>query len=89
VVGAVVLIVSVAVPALAFVIFTGEVVPKLSVGRRTAPAGLDVMVAVNDTLPVKPLLGVMVTVDVLLDVAPGLTETLVPETVKLGGGVMV
>jgi len=77
--------VSVAVPALALVIFTGLVEPKLNVGGFWAPAGLDVIAAVSVTLPVKPPLGVTVIVEVLPVFAPGLTDTVVPATVKVGG----
>jgi hypothetical protein len=44
---------------------TGLVEPKLKVGRYCAPVGLVAMTAVNTTLPVNPLLGVRVMVDVL------------------------
>jgi hypothetical protein len=63
---------------------TGVVDPKLNVGGYCAPAGLDVRVAVNATLPVKPPLGVTVIVEVFPVVAPGETVTAVPLTVKLG-----
>ena len=68
--GAVVVMVSVAVPAVVPVMETGLVEPKLRVGRSCAPDGLVVTVAVRATLPVKPLLGVTVMVDVLPVAAP-------------------
>jgi hypothetical protein len=80
-VGAVVVMVRVAVTAESPVILTGLVAPKLSVGRSWASAGLDVIAAVSVTLPVKPPLGVTVIVEVLPVVAPGLTDTAVPLTV--------
>lgn len=79
-------IVRVAVTAFAPVIFAGLLEPKLNVGGFWAPVGLDVMAAVRATLPVKPPLGVTLIVDVLLVVAPGLTDTGVPAIAKLGGG---
>ena len=82
-VAAVVEMVNVAVPALVPLMFTGVVEPKLKVGRSCAPAGLEVTVAVSATLPVKPPAGVKVMVDVFAVVAPGVTETAVPLTVKL------
>ena len=81
---AVVETVRIAVPELDPVMFTGVVEPKLKVGGYWAPAGLDVMVAVSTTLPVKPLLGVTVIVDVFAVVAPGATVTDVPAMAKLG-----
>jgi hypothetical protein len=75
-VGAVVETVRVAVPALAPVIMTGLVEPKLTVGRSCAPTGLDVTAAVSVTLPVKPPLGVTVIVDVPLP--PGLEILMLP-----------
>jgi hypothetical protein len=51
---AVVVTVTVADPAVALVMLTGEVEPKLNVGRLAAPLGLDVSAAVRGTLPVKP-----------------------------------
>jgi hypothetical protein len=83
VVTAVVEIVSVAVPAFAPVMPTGEVEPKLSVGESVAPAGLAVTVAVKATLPVNPPAGVMVMVDVFPEVAPRVTLTSPPVIVKL------
>ena len=82
--GAVVEIVSVAVPALAPEIPTGLVEPKLKVGGSSAPAGLEVTAAVSAILPVKPLAGVTVIVDVFPVVAPGAIETAVPLRAKLG-----
>ena len=84
-VAAVVLMVRVAVSAVAPVILTGLVVPKLKVGGSLPPVGPDVTEAVSVTLPVKPPLGVTVTVEVFPVVAPGETVTGVPVTVKLGG----
>jgi hypothetical protein len=80
---AVVAMVRVAVPAAVVVMLTGLVEPKLKVGGYRAPVGLEVMVAVNATLPVKPPSGVIVTVDVLPVVAPRVKETAVPLSVKL------
>jgi hypothetical protein len=82
---AVVETVRVAVPAGKPVILTGLVDPKLKVGGYWAPAGLDVMVAVSVTLPVKPPDGVTVMVDVFPVVAPGATETVVPVMLKPAG----
>jgi hypothetical protein len=81
---AVVEMVRVAVPAVAPVILTGLVEPKLSVGRFVALVGLEVTVAVSATLPVKPPAGVTVMVEVFPVVAPAVTETAVPEIVMLG-----
>jgi len=83
---AVVAIVSVAVTADVPLMETGEVVPKLKVGRSCAPVGLLVIAAVKTTLPVNPLLGVRVIVEVFSVVAPGAMTTDVPATAKLGGG---
>lgn len=82
---AVVEMVSVQVPADAPVMLTGVVAPKLKVGRLVAPVGLVARAAVKATLPVKPPLGVTLTVDVFPVVAPGATLTAVPLRVKLGG----
>jgi len=68
--GAVVEIVSVAVPAEAPVTSAGLVAPKLSVGRNCAPLGADVITAVSATFPVNPPLGVTVIVDVLAVLRP-------------------
>jgi hypothetical protein len=86
VVGPVVAIVMVAVTALVPERLTGLVEPKLTVGKSAAPLGLDAIVAVRTTLPVKPEMGVGVRliVDVLPVVAPGLTETDVPLMVNPG-----
>jgi hypothetical protein len=81
---AVVVTVSVAVCAAAPVILTGVVAPKLKVGGYTAPAGEEVMAAESTTLPVKPLAGVTVIVEVFPVVAPGRTLTVVPLTVTVG-----
>ena len=83
-VGAVVEIVSVAVPAVVPEMRTGAVEPKLTVGGYWAPVGLEVTEAVKATVPVKPPDGVTVTVDVFDVVAPGVTLTAVPPMVKLG-----
>ena len=88
-VAAVVVIVSVAVPAEVPVMLTGLVGPKLKVGGYWAPAGLEVMAAVSATLPVKPPLGVTVIVEVFPVVAPGETVTAVPLTVNPGDGGIV
>jgi hypothetical protein len=65
----------------------GVVVPKLNVGRFTAPLGLAVSAAVNATLPVKPPLGVTVIVEVFPVVAPRVTVIAPPLLkAKLGGG---
>jgi hypothetical protein len=69
-------------------ILTGLVVPKLSEGVSSAPGGLDVMVAVSVTFPVKPPLAATVIVDVLFVVAPGLTVTEVPAMAKPGVAVV-
>ena len=79
---AVVEIVRVAVPTPEPVILTGVVVPKLKVGRYCALAGLEARAAVNTTFPVKPPLGVTVMAEVFATVAPAVTETAVPLTVK-------
>jgi len=82
----VVKVVKVAVPAGAPVMLTGVVAPKVKVGKFCAPAGLPVSAADNTTLPVKPPMGVTVTVELFPVVAPGITVTAVPLTVKLGAG---
>ena len=76
-VAAVVLTVSVAVPAPAAVMLTG-VALKLKVGRSVAPKGLVAIAAVRATLPVKPPLGVTVMVAVLPVVAPGEAMVMTP-----------
>jgi hypothetical protein len=63
---------------------TGLVEPKLRVGGYCAPDGLEVTEAVNATLPVKPPVGVTVIVDAFAVVAPAVTVTALPVTVKLG-----
>ena len=83
-VAAVVVIVSVAVPAVVPVMLTGLVEPKLKVGGYWAPVGLEVTAAVSVTLPVKPPAGVTVTVELFEVVAPGVSETAVPFNAKLG-----
>ena len=84
-VAAVVEMVSVAVFAEAPGMLTVEDEPKLKVGGSTAPAGLEVTVAVSATLPVKLPAGASVIVDVFAVVAPGVTVTAVLLIVKLGG----
>jgi hypothetical protein len=83
-VAAVVLIVRVAVPAVVPVMLTGLVEPKLKVGGYWAPVGLEVTAAVSSTLPVKPPAGVTVMEELFPVLAPGVTVTVVPLTVKLG-----
>ena len=83
-VGAVVEMVRVAVPAVMPVMFTVPVEPKLNVGGYTAPVGLEVTAAARVTLPVKPPAGVTVTVEVFPLVAPGVTVTAVPAIAKEG-----
>jgi hypothetical protein len=79
----VVLTVSVAVTAAVPEIAAGAVTEQ--VGISTAPAGLPVTAQVRATVPVKPPLGVIVTVDV--PVFPGdEIPTELPSRVKLGGG---
>src|ERR1035438_6454612 len=80
-VAAVVEMVRVAVPG---VTFTTPAETKLNVGRSCAPAGLDMMAAVSVTLPVKPSTDVTVMVEEFPVVAPGLTDTGVPISVKVG-----
>lgn len=75
VVSAVTVMVSVAVPVAAPVMETGAVAPKMNVGRSCAPVGLLVSAAVKATLPVKPPLGVTVTVAVFPVVARGATAS--------------
>ena len=83
-VGAVVAMVRVAAPAVAPLMFTGLVEPKLKVGEYWAPVGLEVIAAESATLPVKPPVGVTVIVEVFPEVAPGATETPVPVRAKVG-----
>jgi hypothetical protein len=83
-VGAVVLIVRTAVLVPPLVTVTGFVAPKLNVGGSCAPAGLDVMVAANSMVPVKPPLGAIVIVAEFPEVAPGAIEVAVPLMAKLG-----
>ena len=85
-VGAVVLMVRVAVPAVLPAMLTGLVEPKLSVGMSIAPVGLEVTAAVSTTLPVNPPLGVTVMVEVLPVATPGPEMTTPdPVIVKPGG----
>ena len=88
-VAAVVVMVSVAVPADVPVMLTGLVEPKLKAGGYWAPVGLEVTAAVSVTLPVKPPTGVTVIVEVFPAVAPGETVTAVPLTVNPGDGGIV
>lgn len=81
---AVVDMVSVAVPAPVPVMETGVVAPKVNVGRSCAPLGLLVIAAVMATLPVKPPLGVTVTVAEFPVVAPGAMVTDVAAMVNAG-----
>jgi hypothetical protein len=83
-VGAVVVMVRVAVAALVPVMTTELVVPKLSIGSSCAPVGVEVNDALIVTLPVNPEVGVTVMVDVLPVDAPGLTITAVPVKVQPG-----
>jgi hypothetical protein len=76
--------VSVAVPAEAPGMLTGLVEPRLKVGGYWAPVGLEATAAASTTLPVKPLTGVTVTVEVFPLVAPEIRVTAVPLTVKVG-----
>lgn len=80
----VVVMVRLAVPAVAPAMLTGVVEPKLKVGGFTAPAGPEVTAAVSATLPVKPPDGVTVMMEMFPVVAPAVTVTAVPVTVKLG-----
>jgi hypothetical protein len=84
--GAVVERMRVAVPALAPVMLTGLVEPKLKAGGLTAFAGSVVMADVSVTLPVKPPEGV--TEIVLLPLLPAATVRLVgeAESAKAGTG---
>lgn len=81
-VAAVVEMMSVTVPGVSGAIFTELAGLKLNVGRSWAPAGLEVIVAISVTLPVKSLTDVTVMVEVFPVVAPGLTDTGVPAIVK-------
>jgi hypothetical protein len=74
---------SVAVPPAA-VIVTGVVAPNESVGRSCAPAGLEIMAAVNATFPVKLPMEVKVIVEVFPLAAPGAIEIELPLIAKLG-----
>ena len=58
------------------------------VGGSIAPAGLEVTAQATDTMPVKPPLGVIVTVEVALAPADA-TLAEVPLSVKRAGGLMV
>ena len=82
---AVVLIVNVATPEVAPVIETGDVPPKLSVGRFVAPLGEEVIDALSATLPVKPFAGCTVIFDVFPLPAPFVTVTAVQEVLNVGG----
>jgi hypothetical protein len=83
-VAAVVVMVSVAVPAAEPVIFTGLVAPKLNVGGYWTPAGLEVITAESATLPVKPPAGVTVREEVFAAAAPGERVTAAPLIMKPG-----
>ena len=63
--GAVVMMVRTAVPEVMPEMLTGLVEPKLNEGGFLAPLGLEVIAAVNVTLPVKPATGATVMVAVL------------------------
>ena len=76
--------VSVAMPALLPLMVTGEVDPKLRLGRFEALLGDEVRIAVSVTLPVNPACGVTVMVDVLPLVAPAVTVTAVAATFRVG-----
>ncbi len=86
---AVVETVRVAVPALAPVITTGLVEPKLKVGRSWALVGLEVIAAARVTLPVNPPEGVMVMV--LVPLPPGVTDSVEADgaTVTVGAALTV
>jgi hypothetical protein len=78
-----------AVAAVLPVMLTDE--GTLQVAGLAAPVGLELMAQDNPTAPVNPLAGVTVMVDVLPEVAPGVTVTEVPLIVNDGAadGVMV
>ena len=82
VVAAVVTIVSVADAALAPVMLTGLVLPKLKIGRSTALVGLEVIAAVSATLPVNPPNGVMMIAEKFPVLAPGAIVTVDPSMLK-------
>jgi hypothetical protein len=84
-VGAVVVMVTVAVAAEVPEMLTGFVDPKLKVGPYWAPFGLEVTMAENVTFPVKPPAGVTVMVEVFPVVAPGITVIGVVVRVNPGG----
>jgi hypothetical protein len=84
-VGAVVVIVSVAVPGTALVMFTGLVEPKLKLGGYWSPGGLNARAAVSATLPVNPPAGLMVMIDVFPVVAPGASVMFVAPIAKPDG----
>jgi hypothetical protein len=67
---------------------TGLVAPKLKVGA-TALAGLERMVALSATLPVKPPAGVTVSGDALPVVAPGAIDSAVAVTESPGTGTLI
>jgi hypothetical protein len=58
---------------------------NVTVGVSCAPAGPDVIAALNATIPTKPPVGVTVIVDVFEVVAPGAIAMADPEIVKPGG----
>jgi len=84
-VGAIVVIVSVADPAVAWATVAVLLDPKLTVGTFTAPAGLEETVAESATEPAKPPADAMVIVNELPVVAPAATVTAVPEMENPGG----
>ena len=63
--------------------------PKLTVGTFWSPDGDDVTEAIRTTLPVKLVAATTITVAVSPELAPRLTETVVPLTVKVGTAVTV
>jgi hypothetical protein len=77
--------VSVAVPAVAPLMLTGVVDPKLNVGMPTAPGGLAAITAVSAMRPVNPPAGVKVIVEVLPLVAPAGMVAVLPLTLNPGG----
>ena len=76
----------VAMPDLVPVRITGLDEPKLNVGGSEAPDGLEVILAVNATLPVNPPLGITAIADVFPVVAPAAMVTAVPWSEKAIAG---
>jgi hypothetical protein len=68
---------------------TGAVEPKLRFGRFVVPSGAEVIKAISETVPVNPLTGDTVTVEVLAEALPDTMVTAVALTVKLGCGGVV